>query len=285
MNYKRMSFISGLVIFFGIVVLMITIITLSSKHIFFTNDYVLYVKFKDVTGLQDQSKVFMRGYRIGWTKEVQFLEDGVIVRIDIKKKYQIPDDSRFEVNTVSLLGEKAITITPGKSKTYLKPRTIVSGHNEDIMNKVKAILDQVNGSLEKGNLDQKVTQLSQTLETFHSILQKLDKKVAQLQLEDYNKSIRQMGDAGTVAKKVLTQTSDSLQITLNKFNHTMDSLGKLSSELHQIAQKINKGEGSAGKFVNDEKYIENLNTTLQELNTLLADLKKNPKKYINLSIF
>ncbi len=285
MNYKRMSFISGIVIFFGIAILMITILTLSSKRIFFTHDYIVYVKFTDVTGLQDQSKVFMRGYRIGRTKAVEFKKDGVIVRVDINKKYKIPEDSQFEVNTVSLLGEKAITITPGQSTTFLKPRSIVIGKNEDIMIKVKSILDQVNSSLKKGNLDAKVAQLSQSLETLQSVLLKLDRKVGELNIAEYNRDIRQLGEAGKTAKVVFSKTSDSLQVTLKKFNTAMDNLAKLSTELHQIVGKINKGEGSAGKLVNDKIYIENLNKTLTELNELIVDLKKNPKKYVHLSLF
>jgi len=205
--------------------------------------------------------------------------------VDINKKYKIPEDSRFEVNTISLLGEKAITITPGQSTTYLKPRSVVTGRNEDLMIKVKNILDQVNNSIKKGELDAKVAQLSQSLGTLQSVLMKLDKKVGDLNIAEYNHDIHQLGEAGKTAKVVFSKTSDSLQVTLKKFNTAMDNLAKLSTELHQIAVKINKGEGSAGKLVNDKAYIENLNKTLTELNALIVDLKKNPKKYVHLSLF
>jgi len=108
MDYKRMSFISGVVIFFSIIILMVTIITLSGKRIFFTRDYIIYVKFDDVIGLQDKAKVFMRGYRIGWTKDVYFEKDGVVVRVDVNKRYKIPVDSKIEINTISLLGERPL---------------------------------------------------------------------------------------------------------------------------------------------------------------------------------
>lgn len=140
MDYKKMSYVSGIVIFFSMVTLLLAVIGLAEKRIFFTKDYVVFMKFADVIGLQDQSKVFMRGYRIGTTKEVQFKEDGVIVRVDINKKYRIPVDSKIEINTITLLGEKAITIFPGTSDKCFKPGDQLIGQNKDIMVQMKNIL-------------------------------------------------------------------------------------------------------------------------------------------------
>jgi len=59
----------------------------------------------------------------------------------------------------------------------------------------------------------------------------------------------------------------------------------LSTEVQEIATKINKGEGSAGEFINNKEYIESLNKTIKEFSVLIEDIKKNPKKYVNVSIF
>jgi len=285
MNYKKMSFISGIVIFFSIVILMITIITLSGKRIFFTRDYIIYIKFDDVIGLQDQAKVYMRGYRIGWTKNVRFLDDGVLVRVDVNKKYKIPVDSKIEINTVTLLGEKAITIHPGKANEFVKPGATVWGENKDIMTQAKEILEMVKASLAEGELKDKTKKLAESIDMFHDLLKTTNAKVGQLDVAQYNEDIHQIGEAGQKAKVLLEKTSDSLQVGMAKFNRTLDALTKLSTELTQVAQKINKGEGSAGALVNNKEYIENLNKTLVELNALIADFKKNPKRYIDLSIF
>jgi len=285
MNYKKMSFISGIVIFFSIVILMITIITLSGKRIFFTRDYIIYIKFDDVIGLQDQAKVYMRGYRIGWTKDVRFLDDGVLVRVDVNKKYKIPVDSKIEINTVTLLGEKAITIHPGKANEFVEPGATVWGENKDIMTQAKEILELVKASLAEGELKDKTKKLAESIDMFHDLLKTTNAKVGQLDVAQYNEDIHQIGEAGQKAKVLLEKTSDSLQVGMAKFNRTMDTLTKLSTELTQVVQKINKGEGSAGALVNNKEYIENLNKTLVQLNALIADFKKNPKRYIDLSIF
>ena len=133
MDYKKMSYISGVIIFFSFLILMMSIIWLAEKRIFFTRDYIVYVKFDDVVGLRDHSQVFMRGYRIGWTKGVKFLKDGVLVRVDVNKKYDVPTDSRWEINTLNFMGEKAITVQPGKKDLFLQPGAEVPGYNRDLI--------------------------------------------------------------------------------------------------------------------------------------------------------
>ncbi len=285
MNYKKMSFISGVVIFFGALILMITIITLSSERVFFTRDYKIFVKFPDVIGLQDKAKVFMRGYRIGWTKDVRFLDDGVLVRVDINKKYKIPVDSKFEINTITMLGEKAITIHPGRSKQFIKPGSTVQGQNKDIMTQAKEILEMVKNSLANGDLKDKTEKISESIDLVHSLLANANKKVSQLDVQQYNSDMHQVGLAGKKTQITMQTANDSIKVSLAKFNRTMEELSSLSAQLKEIARKINQGKGSAGALVNDKAYIENLNKTINELNTLISDFKKHPKKYIDLSIF
>lgn len=285
MDYKKMSFISGIAIFFSIAILMISIITLSGKRIFFTRDYIIYVKFSDVIGLQDQAKVFLRGYRIGWTKAVQFKEDGVVVRVDINKKYRIPVDSHFEINTITMLGEKAITIHPGKSKSFIHTGQVVQGENKDIMTQAKEVLELVKKNVGQGELGAKAKKLSEAVDTFHSLLNTANQKVNELDVVQYNRDIHNIGEAGKQAQVMLKETADSLHTSLQKFDRTLETMTQLSGELNQMAAKINNGEGSAGVLLNDKAYIDNLNHTILELQVLIADFKKNPKKYVKLSIF
>ncbi len=280
-----MTFVSGIVIFFSIVILMLSIIGLAEKRIFFTRDYIVYVRFSDVIGLQDQAKVYMRGYKIGWTKDIKFEKNGVIVRLDINKKYHIPVDSKFEINTVSLLGEKAITIFPGQSAEYLKPGEVTEGQNKDIVIEIKNILNLLKRRIEKGELDLRVKQISESVGMLHSLLGKMEKKIDQVNIPEYNRQIARLGEAGQNLQKSFTTTSDSLQVSMVKFNQALDHFKSLSTQITEIATKINNGEGSAGELLNNKAYIENLNKTITELNVLIEDIQKHPKKYVKLSLF
>ncbi|HPS72632.1 MAG TPA: MCE family protein, partial [Bacteroidales bacterium] len=57
------------------------------------------------------------------------------------------------------------------------------------------------------------------------------------------------------------------------------------SDLQQVIDKINKGEGDLGKLVNDEQLYKNLAASTDNLNKLLVDIKENPGRYIHVSVF
>ena len=292
MKYKKMSFISGIVIFFSFILILISILWLADKRIFFTHDYKIFIKFNNIIGMRDHSQVFMRGYRVGWTKGVQFEKDGVLVRVDIKKKFNIPSDSIFEINTLNFMGEKAITINPGKSKKYLTPGSRVKGTNRDLMIQAKEIMDTIKGKIDKGGFESKMGKISKSIDLLYSALNKINTKLDKVNISKYNKQIEKIGTAADNLSEFLKESKKELQLTtkkgresFEKMDKLINSLTSLTNKLDLISDKINKGKGSAGKFLNDKKYIENLNETIEELKKLIADFKKHPKKYVKLSLF
>ncbi len=292
MKYKKMSFISGVVIFFSFVIILVTILWLADKRIFFTNDYKIFVKFDNVIGLRDHSQVYMRGYRVGWTKGVKFEKDGVVIRVDVKKKYNIPIDSIFEINTLNFMGEKAITIIPGRSEKFLQPGDLVKGKNKDIMIEAKEILNTIKERIKKKNFDDKIAKVSRSLDLLHDALVKINTRIDKVNVSEYNKQIKKIGEAGDNltlflkdARKELKVTTEKGRESMNKVDKLVENLSSLTKKLDEISGKLNNGKGSAGKLLNDEKYIENLNKTIEELKSLIVDIKKNPKKYVKLSIF
>ena len=285
MNYNKMSFVAGIVIFFSILVLFFSIIGLAESRIFFTHDYIVYVKFSDIIGLKNHSKVYMRGYKIGWTKDVQFESDGVVVRVDINKKFQLPVDSKFELNTVSLLGEKAITIVPGTSDEYLQPNAFTTGQNKDIMMVAKGILADIKTSFDQGEVNSRLQQLSGSVAMLHSILGKLDTKLDDVNINEYNQHFANIGKAGENLKNLIAANSDSLRTSITNFNRTLTEITLLSEDVRHITSKINNGDGSAGAIVQNKEYIQNLNKTIMDLGILIEDFKKNPGKYISISVF
>lgn len=288
MTYKKMSYISGLIIFFSAVTLLWSILWLSGQRIISSSEYRLYFKFADVVGLRDRSQVFMRGYRVGWTKGVRFEPDGVVVRVDIKDRFQIPIDSRIEINTLNLIGEKAITIEPGKSTQMLPPEGQMQGTNKDIMIIAKNVLIDVRQKLEDGQLDHRIKDLASSLQTLSEVLVKVDRKVDDVNVPMYNQQIAEIGaaakalrGAGNEAAELARESRGSVK----QVESTAVKLSALSDQLTGIAAKINSGEGSAGQLVNSKETVQNLNATVTELRLLIEDLKKNPGKYVNVSVF
>ena len=75
------------------------------------------------------------------------------------------------------------------------------------------------------------------------------------------------------------------QVDVQKLNGSIDKLSQTSEQLNNVIAGIQKGDGSLGKLVKDEELYNNLTKTTENLNKLVEDMKQNPKRYINISVF
>ncbi|MEC7173609.1 MAG: MCE family protein, partial [Bacteroidota bacterium] len=113
-----------------------------------------------------------------------------------------------------------------------------------------------------------------------------------------------LNKASLAAVKILDANQESLNLTFNnikntsdnlksitdsllntQLSHTIRSFNKTVEGLNRIVSKIESGEGTAGKFINDKNLYENLTKASNELESLISDLKNHPKRYVHFSIF
>ena len=299
MSNKRIGYIPGLIVFVALLIFLSSLLWLSGNAILFSPDYRYYFEFDDVVGLRDQAPVYLRGYRVGWTKAVEFKENVVQVTVDIKKKFRFPEDSQVEITTLNFIGEQAITIKPGKSSQPMEIGATLRGQNKDLMTLAAKILNSAQEKLEEAQLDQVIAKVSSSMDGVLDAVGQMKLQIEKLDVPMYNQQLRRLGEASNELKTFMAsaqqdtrrvsqagqESLEKLQQTLEQVDETMQRLDQLSGEVKYIAQRLNRGEGTAGKLLQDQEFFENLNRTLEELNFFLADIKKNPKKYVKFSIF
>jgi phospholipid/cholesterol/gamma-HCH transport system substrate-binding protein len=61
-------------------------------------------------------------------------------------------------------------------------------------------------------------------------------------------------------------------------------LNSLSGRLDSLLTALNSGEGTAGQLVRNRQLYENMNGAVSELRTLVSEIRKNPKKYLNVRV-
>ena len=95
----------------------------------------------------------------------------------------------------------------------------------------------------------------------------------------------------------LTSATTSLNQLTDRINRGEGTIGKLltddsvfrrldsvTNRLDQLVTKLNEGEGTAGQLLKDKQLYENMNKTVTEMQALLADIRKDPKKYLNVKV-
>lgn len=107
-------------------------------------------------------------------------------------------------------------------------------------------------------------------------------------------SIGQLMNDPSLATNLSALTANFESLT-DKLNRGEGSMGKLindealyqrlnavTTNLEQLTSKLNQGQGTAGQLMNDRQLYDNLNKTVTEIQALLADIRKDPKKFLNL---
>lgn len=272
----------------------------------FKSTHRYYALYETVDGLEAAAPVLMKGFKIGSVAEVQFhqaKEPSFVVGIDIEKKIRIPLGSSADIFSADLLGSKALRITTSKAQEFHEPRdTLNSEIVQDMLSSVMNSLSPVMNNIER---------LTSTLDSvgisLYNVLNDPATKGTILDLNEAAASLKHsLSDDGDIAESLenLSAISGSLRdqndkiaasignieaITRDIEQSDLDSiLGNLeavSLSLKSVSGKIDSGSGTVGKLINDDELYQNLTSLSADLDSLILDLKNNPEKYVQFSVF
>jgi len=95
----------------------------------------------------------------------------------------------------------------------------------------------------------------------------------------------------------LNATSANIETMTGRLNRGEGTAGKLltddalykrmdslTARLDTVLQNLNNGEGTAGQLLHDKQLYENMNAAASELRALIGDIRKDPKKYLNVRV-
>ena len=269
--------------------------------------YTFTVMFENVQGLHVGDQVDMLGKKIGKVTKTRFMAQKIAVELAIDKSFSfsIPIDSKIEVKSEGIIGSKYISITPGYNrKDYILPGTIVEGLREfdlteitpDIVpmtqdlsafaRQLKAILGKEEGDkirLTIKNIESFTAQLDSLItakdkNNFQITMKNLRDVTAELK-EGINKEIDKLAQMLNSFKTV-TDKSDELSTTISELRKSSESFSSATQKLDMLLTKMENGEGTLGKLVNNDTLHENMNSLVNEVRTLVQDFKDNPTKYM-----
>ncbi len=262
--------------------------------------------FPDIKGLQVSNAVIIKGLQVGKIAEMHETDNnlsGIIVGITLTKNINIPKNSLAVINS-DLLGSSSLEIRMGSASDYVKKGdTLQSTEKLGIMtqvtNSLNPALTNINETL--NSLDILIKQLSSTLDTktqgnlqgtiasLANTTRELEKLIA-AQSAVVGKTINNVeAITGTFAKNSgkfdttisnLAKTSDNLAHA--DIAQTMESVNTTVNKLQQLLTTKN---GSLGLLLNDRQLYDEIRMTNRSLTTLLDDVRVNPKRYVNVSVF
>lgn len=305
----------GLIITSGIALLFWGVNYLKGKD-FLTSQLVVFAVYDRVDGLTASNPVQVNGMKIGSVSKLSLLPDHsgrVLVTMHISGKVLIPRNSIAQIFNTDLLGTKGIrflfgnstenvvdgdTLTPDIQKSLsqevssqVAPLRAKAESMISSMDSVLMIIRTVFNEDTKRNLRRSFESISNSLLSIEHLTKDMDTVLAKQgrlriifdNLESISSNLRNNNEHLSNAIENFSAISDTiaqsnLSETLSKTQETLEGTSLL-------LQRINKGEGTLGQLAVNDSLYRNLNSTSQDLDLLLKDLRENPKRYVNFSVF
>jgi len=286
----------------------------------FSKQRVFYTVLEDAGGLNTSAPIMANGYKVGLVKSIYFEPKGkrkLIVELMLTAdNFDIPKGSRARLVS-DLLGTTSINLMLGEDNGVYAPGDTLMSEIEESLTaelanvsksliplKVKAenlienldsLVIDIRDALGKGARETSVNKALADLALTMANLNRATGKIDVLVSED--------GDLSKILSDVEAFTSvldknkgeiDRLVSNLASFSDTLaaadlastiNNANRTFSELADAMEKINSGQGSVGKLLNDDSVYNNLTAATENLDKLFIDIKARPSRYVHVSLF
>jgi phospholipid/cholesterol/gamma-HCH transport system substrate-binding protein len=298
---KRDDVLVGIVMAVAIIVAILGSLWLARGGL--SKGYALYAKFPWSSGLKQGQPVLLAGVNVGYVDEVQLRQDGtVLTTFRVGKDYKVPQGTVATVIPNGIFGDMAIALTPKRPNPLSIPEndTIPVGPSapgiaeltskgDSIATSVNAITTALNKELVASG---GVADLRKTLASSNALMLNMNKLVSEFssiaaeqnrQLTMTQASLRRATSGIDSAK--IDSTLENVRATSENFAILSADFQKTSAKLDSVIAKANSGTGSVGLALNDPGAYNDVRALIQHMDSIMVDLKKNPRRYINLKIF
>jgi len=298
MTGKTIELRVGLVVVSAIAILVVGIIWVKGIR-FNQTKYTYSVIFPNVGALKVGDPVSVSGVEKGKVKKIQLYKGDVLVTLNLAADVVLKKDANFTVKNIGLMGERFVDVQTGYSDTLLDLSQPARGHYDtgipEVMGKVGEMIDQLSrlvANLEevlgtKWSRESMIETIRNLKKISHDLNTLLDRNKGK-----FDQTMDDLSYSSAELKKIIDQNKEKLQTTVDNFeqasvklDNITTTLDTISVSLKKLSSKIERGEGTLGQLVNDTTLYEQIKKTTQHVDDLILDIKKNPKKYLKVTVF
>lgn len=272
----------------------------------FGTDKCYYVKTDNVSGLASACPVYANGFKVGTVNRIIFnYENGdeIVLALDLDKKFNLPEGS-FAAIVPSLMGGTTVELTLGKSGKICQPGDTIFGGVDggilskaaDLMPTIQNMMPKLDSILARVNTLLQDTALDMTVENVGAISSQLKSTTSQLNtmMASINRELPGLMQGAKSSLKNIDDLTGNLNSAVSKVDleKTIANIDATLTNVKSVTDKLSSDKGTLGALMNDRSLYNNLNTSMQSLNStlrstdsLVTDLKSNPKRYVHFSVF
>ena len=293
----KRNFIIGLCVLVALAILFFGLEFLKGVNVFKPANYYS-ASYTNVAGLQVSAPVSINGFKVGQVSNIQYEYDNpghVLVEMSLDKALKIPQGTKAVIEA-DLLGTATVHLVMSSSNDYHNVGDKLIGEtasgmmesvSQDLMPGVTRILPTVDTLLSNVNtlvadpaLAASIARLDNITATLASTLDRLDRSMKTL--PDVMNNVNGI----TANLDTMSRNLCSLSARLDEagIDKTLANVQEISRELNELTAALNSEESSVGQLMHDPELYNNLNNAAASLDSLLIDVKKNPKRYISIKL-
>ncbi|MCM1071219.1 MAG: MlaD family protein [[Clostridium] fimetarium] len=297
MKTPKKEVLIGLCAVVALAVLYFGIEFLKGVNIFKPANYY-YASYTNVAGLQKSAPVTLNGFKVGQVREITYEYDNpghVRVELSLDRELRLPLGSKAVIEQ-DLLGTSTVALHMSQSKDFhdvgnrLEGETaqgLMGAVSDQLMPSVSAIFPKIDSLVTALNtlvrdpaLAQSVKRLDDITLSLSQTMRKLDATAGQLSPV--------MTNVNSITGNVNTITADLSQVSgklaAMPVDSLMNNLMVVSTNLRALSEELDNPESTLGALTHDRALYNNLNAAAASLDSLLIDVKKNPKRYISIKL-
>lgn len=246
-----------------------------------------------VDGLAASSPVLLHGMKVGTVLEMEYDANSDLISVIFSlydRSMRLPKDTRLTVVS-ELLGTSDLILEMGESKDCYEPGDTIVAPPAAASLLAKADPIVANVELLMPKLDTLITGITVLVNEskLHESLINVNTLTTQLNttVNELNRMLRRdmpqvMGNLKNITSNIDTVSN---QLKEAEIDQILSNANNTLLAANQLLQEIRQDDSTIGKLLNTSELHDQLNQTIADVDSLINDIKKNPKRYINVKVF
>jgi len=254
--------------------------------------YTLQAAFDSVAGLDTKSAVRMAGVKIGLVEKIELEDNRAKVTMRIDPEVKIARGTEAMIKTMGLLGEKYVEFVPVKRGKPQQPSADVDANYRDG--------ERVLATVSPSDVDKLINQLSSITDDIKKVTASLsqvfgtargarsmedilgDLRQTTANIKDFSYTLQNDGSGLVIRLNelvaslngVVGDNRDSLKVTMENVKEASKSAELALASIDNTMRKIDRGEGTLGKLVNDEGMYNNIDSAAKGISDATSRIER-----------
>lgn len=293
----RKEVLIGLIVIIALAILFVGIDFLKGVNIFKAANYYT-ATYTNVEGLAISAPVTVNGFKVGLVREINYEYDNpghVKVEISLDKNLKVPKGTQAVIKS-DMLGTASIELKMAANPEFhavgdelqgVVAKGLMDNVSNTLMPSVNSILPKIDSLLTSINTIVADPALVNSMKRLDAITANLEVATGRLSsvmaaLPPVTDNVR--GITGNLVRSTDDLSALSAKLREAPVDSIADNIAYITANLRQLSEQLNDPNSSIGKLTSDPALYNAITSTISSLDSLFVDIKKNPKRYINIKL-